>query len=127
MSNRSELVPKKRNVKHDPDFKKKVALEYLTSGKTTRFIADQYPPIHYTQVALWAKQLKKKLKVNPSVTLPISMEKVIKRAEKSESQSLKERLDMANLRIAGLETMIDIAEDLLGVDIRKKYGTKQFQ
>ena len=48
----------------------------------------------------------------PSVSLPIQME-------------LEEALRMANLKITALETMIDIAESELNIDIRKKSATKQ--
>lgn len=48
----------------------------------------------------------------PSVSLPIQKE-------------LEEALRMANLKITALETMIDIAESELNIDIRKKSATKQ--
>ena len=41
------------------------------------------------------------------------------------NQELKDALKMAKLKITALETMIDIAESELHIDIRKKSGTKQ--
>jgi len=41
------------------------------------------------------------------------------------NQELEEALKMAKLKITALETMIDIAESELHIDIRKKSGTKQ--
>jgi hypothetical protein len=38
---------------------------------------------------------------------------------------LERQLEQAKLKIAGLETMIDIAEQELKISIRKKSGTKQ--
>lgn len=42
-----------------------------------------------------------------------------------QNEELVKKLSLANLKISGLELMIDIAEDELGIDIRKKSGTKQ--
>jgi transposase-like protein len=41
------------------------------------------------------------------------------------NQELEAALKMARLKITALETMIDIAESELNIDIRKKSGTKQ--
>jgi transposase len=41
------------------------------------------------------------------------------------NQELEDALKMAKLKITALETMIDIAESELKIDIRKKSGTKQ--
>ena len=55
---------------------------------------------------------------------------VASRKEKSEEpaaeiQTLQAQLEQARLKIQALETMIDIAQEKLGVDIRKKSGAKQ--
>jgi hypothetical protein len=42
-------------------------------------------------------------------------------SEKSKNRDFEE----LRLRIAALETMIDVAEKEYNIDIRKKYGTKQ--
>ena len=44
---------------------------------------------------------------------------------KKTNQELEAALRMAKLKITALETMIDIAESDLNIDIRKKSGTKQ--
>lgn len=44
---------------------------------------------------------------------------------KKKNEELLKKLEHANLKVSGLEIMIDIAEQQLGVDIRKKSGTKQ--
>lgn len=43
----------------------------------------------------------------------------------SENAKLKKALELATLKVAALETLIDVAEDQLNIDIRKKSGTKQ--
>lgn len=45
--------------------------------------------------------------------------------EERRIKELEKALEDANLKISGLEMMIDIAEEELKVDIRKKSGTKQ--
>ena len=40
-------------------------------------------------------------------------------------QDLTKRLDKANLKISGLQTMIEVSEQELQIKIRKKPGTKQ--
>lgn len=42
-----------------------------------------------------------------------------------DEKNLEQELANANLKIAALEIMIEIAEKDLGIDIRKKRGTKQ--
>lgn len=46
-------------------------------------------------------------------------------ADKERIRQLERALEDANLRIIGLETVINIAEQDLKIDIRKKSGTKQ--
>jgi hypothetical protein len=46
-------------------------------------------------------------------------------AEKDEIKRLQEQLAYANLRIAALNTLIDVAEEQLNINIRKKPGAKQ--
>jgi transposase len=48
-------------------------------------------------------------------------------ALKQQNEELLKRLELAHLKITGLELMIDQAEQELNVDIRKKPGTKQSQ
>lgn len=43
----------------------------------------------------------------------------------ADTQSLEEQLAYAQLKIQALETLIDIAEEKLNVDIRKKSGARQ--
>jgi len=45
--------------------------------------------------------------------------------ENDDVKALQKALEMANLKIKALDTMIDIAEEQLKIDIRKKSGAKQ--
>lgn len=57
---------------------------------------------------------------------PIAMaKKTAPASESAELRALRKALEEANLKIRALDTMIDIAEEQLKVDIRKKSGAKQ--
>jgi transposase-like protein len=49
----------------------------------------------------------------------------IEKNHQQEAAKLKEALELAMLKIAGLETMIEIAEEQYGIEIKKKLGVKQ--
>lgn len=42
-----------------------------------------------------------------------------------EVEQLKKALELATMKVAALETLIDVAEDRHNIDIRKKTGSKQ--
>ena len=42
-----------------------------------------------------------------------------------EVEHLKQALELATMKVAALETLIDVAEDRHNIDIRKKTGSKQ--
>lgn len=44
---------------------------------------------------------------------------------KNQNQQLKEKLEYEQMRTFALETMIDLAKEKLGVDVRKNFGAKQ--
>lgn len=46
-------------------------------------------------------------------------------SEETELKTLKKALEEANLKIRALDTLIDIAEEQLKIDIRKKSGARQ--
>jgi hypothetical protein len=51
--------------------------------------------------------------------------KTAETSEDLELKALKKALEEANLKIRALDTMIDIAEEQLKIDIRKKSGARQ--
>jgi transposase len=53
------------------------------------------------------------------------MSKKPKQTSSAEVQALKKALDEANFKIKALDTLIDIAEEKLHIDIRKKSGARQ--
>jgi len=60
-----------------------------------------------------------------SATNSIVMPKKANHAESYEVKTLKAALKEADLKIKALDTMIDVAEEQLKINIRKKSGAKQ--
>lgn len=129
------IRPKGRKTKqgnwfqHDFAFMCKVASEYISGDDSALEVAERYG-ISKAQVYGWARRYKNGKEPFNEVSLTI-MPKLRPQQQNSQSdiekqnEELLRKLEQANLKIAGLETMIDIAEDQLGVDIRKKSGAKQ--
>ena len=53
------------------------------------------------------------------------MAKKTKPVSQEESQALQKALEEAQMKIKALNTLIDVAEEQLKIDIRKKSGAKQ--
>lgn len=62
---------------------------------------------------------------NPIDNAAANMQPANNEALQKKTKELEEALKRAQLKITVLETMIDIAESELNIDIRKKPGTKQ--
>ncbi len=68
----------------------------------------------------------KEEKIDLCIETPSQMAKKKPPLESSETEALKKALQEAGLKIKALNTMIDVAEENLKIDIRKKSGAKQF-
>lgn len=103
--------------KYDPALKIRIARDYLTSSLGYGGIAKKYG-ISKSTIAFFVKWYKKKY--------PDGI--IIQKAEDDPKQTnspLTKELQQANLKITGLEMLIEIAEKELGIDIIKKFGAKQ--
>lgn len=75
----------------------------------------------------WIKRFKREnseLRDFPSLDMSKNQQ-TSETSEALELQALKKALAEADLKIRALDTMIDIAEDQLKIDIRKKSGARQ--
>ena len=70
---------------------------------------------------------KEKDELSGSNNLPLSKPKKVPLTERpaGDVKTLQEQLAYANLKIAALNTLIDVAEEQLKINIRKKPGAKQ--
>lgn len=72
----------------------------------------------------WMKKFKEEnTEINAFNSLDMS-KKATTHSQDPEIKALQKALEEANLKIRALDTMIDIAEDQLKIDIRKKSGAK---
>ncbi len=72
----------------------------------------------------WIQGFKQE-KVELSIVNELEMAKKTKPVSQEESQALQKALEEAQMKIKALNTLIDVAEEQLKIDIRKKSGAKQ--
>jgi transposase len=115
----------KRNwrYRHEKSFIQVVVREYLQSGQSLKQVAKKFG-VPCTSVWEWTKRFSSELTAETSSPMTPEEQQQLE-ALKKQNEELKKKLDLANLKITGLEMMIDIAEEELKLDIRKKPGTKQ--
>ena len=112
------------------DLKRKIAKEYLDGNASYGILAEENGLRDKSVVKEFVKWYKRQLEKEPDFDEIIEikesepMGKSVAELEK-EIKVLKTRLRHEQLRTELLETVIDLAEEQLNIDIRKKSGTKQ--
>lgn len=109
--------------KYSDAFKRQVARAYLTGDKTRVQIANQFGLTNQWTVRDFVNWFKSQGDELPPLALSEGEkqdpEVLLKRIKELEKQ-----LENSQLRSLGYETMIDIAENELGIEIQKKSDTK---
>ena len=103
--------------------KEAIIAEYLTGNESFRKLGIRYK-VNFRRIHLWVTKFQgKPLKKTKSVTpeLPVSKKETLP----TDVKQLQEELRKAKLYNELLNAIIDIAEDQLKIDIRKKSGTKR--
>jgi transposase-like protein len=100
-----------------------IVSEYLTGNLSYRQLGAKYG-INYKNIHRWVRRVHgKKPRV---VSKPIEhLEQQIDKPMSADVYQLQQELRKAQLNNKLLNAMIDIAEEQLGVEIRKKSGTRQ--
>ena len=101
-----------------------IVAEYLTGSIGYRKLGAKHG-LNFRRIHLWVKKFQGKALKKPkaiSSKHPVSKEQT---PLPSDVKQLQEELRKAKLYNELLNTMIDIAEDQLKIDIRKKSGTKR--
>ena len=121
---------KRRNAKskYSPAIVRAVLYDVQTSSQTLSRIAAKYglPKGSGSMISKWVKKYSsdfsamEDLQPGSGKTNPVSGS-----AKSNSEKELQKQLEAAQRKITCLETMIDIAEREIGVDIRKKSGAKQ--
>ena len=117
--------PGRKNPFSD-SFRRMVVEEVLSGKIYIAAAAVKYGVPSRATISAWVKWYKKNNDI--VVSIPASVPESKNNTQAKESARIKEleaALELAKLKIIGLETLIDVAEEQLNIDIRKKPGTKQ--
>ncbi len=114
-----------RQSKYDISFRRKIAKEYLEGSLTMVQIAARYG-LKRHNVMDWIRKFSSDLAAKQEV-IPVMTpeEQQEMEALKRQLSAVKQQLDYEQMKNFALETMIDLAKEELGVDIRKNSGAKQ--
>jgi transposase-like protein len=104
--------------------KEQIYQEYLSGKPSMRFLSRKYG-YHHATISSWIMGNEKQSKGWALVKKAKTYEPQLKDQMPSDVQSLQEALYLAQVRIQLLEATIDIADEQLGANIRKKAGTRQ--
>lgn len=120
---------KQGNQRYPKSLKRKIATEYLQGKFSYAVAAEEYGLKDKLVVKEFVKWYKKilyleQMEKDKQVKEPSKQDTSSGPPTKEQLHSLEQQLEEARLKIAALETLIDVAEQELKVDIRKKSGTK---
>lgn len=110
--------------------KEQVVKEYSLGGVGVRTLAKRYN-YHFTTIAKWIMQDKKKrskkglAKAGQETARKSNRIHELPTEIPSDIEGLQEALRLAQIKIALLEATIDIADEQMGANIRKKAGARQ--
>jgi len=105
----------RKTKKHHYSYRRQVAIS-VQAGLLSVQDAARQNSVSAGTVEAWLELLKESnLEAKTKAAMP----------DKNIDESTKIAIDALKLKVAALETMIDLAEQKFGIDIRKKCGTKQ--
>jgi transposase-like protein len=123
-----ENKPKKRSgpdPKYSDAFKRQVVKEFYSGTESRKAISQRYGLPSANTVSKWANELRSRGEEFRDLPGPLtSEERNDIKALQSRMKELEKQLEYERLRSLGFETMIDIAEKELKIQIRKKSDTK---
>lgn len=120
----NRLKKVKQYNRYPNDFKRKVALEYLSGRFSYAVAAEEYGLKSKHVVKEFVKWYRRNYELGQTIdTAPMAKTKTNSRTSKE--QELQNRIKELELKVEVLETMIDIAEEQLHIDIRKKSGSQR--
>lgn len=122
---KKRTVKRGRKSRYPVSFKRQVVRLVSAEGLSNREAQSRFNLSSPALVSAWYKEYSSDIEVlNPEEAMKKKDDKNRSEAEKK-IKELEKALAEARLKITGLEMMIDIAEEELKVDIRKKSDTKQ--
>lgn len=115
----------KLSHRYPKTLKRKVAQEYLSGKFSYAVAAEEYGLKNKDVVKEFVRWYRKSQYLEKMETVPENPESQDPYSESERLRALESELAAAKLKISSLETLIDLAESELQIDIRKKSGTKQ--
>jgi len=126
--------PKKREKqrrRYPEGLKRKIAKEYLAGKASYSILAEEHGLANKGVAIEFVKWYRRRL--DQEKTKESQLKKTSKKGDQdlaelsqnSEVERLQKELELSRLKVEMLETMIDEAERILSIDIRKKSGTNQ--
>ena len=117
--------------RYPEELKRKIAKEYLSGTASYGILAEEHGLRNKGVVKEFVKWYRRRLEMEQ-----VAIEEMKKSGKAQESKSsdlekeeelaaLRKKLELAELKAEMLETMINVAESELSIDIRKKSGTNQ--
>jgi transposase len=106
------------------ELKKQVLKDYLSSGMSIRTLAKRYS-YHHSTIARWVMANKKGNEKQALLKKASEFEPQQKGKMSTNVEELQEQLYRSQVKIQLLEATIDIADEQLGANIRKKAGPRQ--
>ncbi|MEI8205126.1 MAG: transposase [Bacteroidota bacterium] len=121
---------KKKVKRYSEDFKFKVVQEYLNQDVSKEELQIKYGIRGSSIILYWIRKFGLESMNEHQLETDCSMKANLKKSSteidlENENQKLKQLLEHERLRTLSLNTMIDIAERDLKIQIRKKSGAKQ--
>lgn len=116
---------KSRHHRYPATLKRQIAREYLSGKFSYAVAAEEYGLKDKSVVKEFVRWYKKRGNIEGMETSKSSKIESETGPNLDQVKELESKLAAAQLRISSLETLIDLAESELSIDIRKKSGTKQ--
>jgi len=120
--------------KYPNELKRKIAKEYLAGKASHGILAEEHGLRNKGVVKEFVKWYKRQLEkasiadqMKEPKQLPGTKNQLQKTDAEKELKELRKRLELSELKVEMLETIIDEAESELSIDIRKKSGTNPSQ
>ena len=116
---------KASKIKRYTQAEKRSVVRAIEAGMSIKQAQVSFNISYPSVIRRWIKNFEQE-KAELCVHNPQEMaKKTLKTEEGLELKALKKALEEANLKVKALDTLIDIAEEQLKIDIRKKSGAKQ--
>lgn len=109
---------------YETSFRRWLVSEIDSGRMSIREARDRFKlPVHFSTIYK-AWQLKYSDEIHLSLTIMSAQERADIKALEKRIKDLEKQLELAQMKNVGLNTMIDIAEDIYKLEIRKKSGPK---